>query len=114
MQSERQVTKKGHESKETRYYLSSLGLEEASLEAQARMIRGHWAAVENNTHWRKDALMGEDGMRSRHAGLLANTALLRNAVLVLYQEEYGGQNMVAMQEAMQHNPTLALRLLRAT
>lgn len=38
-----------------------------------------------------------------------NVALLRNALLVLYQVEYGGQNM-AMQEAMQHCPALALHL----
>jgi predicted transposase YbfD/YdcC len=111
--SERALTKKGTESKETRYYLSSLGLEHMRLEQQAQLIRGHWAAVENNTHWRKDTLMGEDGMRSRNAQLLANTALVRNALLALYHEEYGGQNMVAMQEAMQRSPTLALRLIRS-
>jgi predicted transposase YbfD/YdcC len=72
--SERAVIKKSAESKETRYYLSSLGLGQMRLEEQARLIRGHWAAVENNTHWRKDTLMGEDGMRSRNAALLANTA----------------------------------------
>jgi hypothetical protein len=40
-------------------------------------------------------------------------ALLRDALLALRAEHYGGQNMVAMQEAMQRTPTLALRLLRS-
>jgi hypothetical protein len=39
---------------------------------------------------------------------------VRNALLALYHEEYGEQNMVALQEAMQRNPSLALRLIRST
>ena len=108
------MTKKNEESRETRYYLSSLSLGESGVERQAELIRGHWGAVENNTHWRRDALMGEDGMRSRKPSLLANVALLRNALLSLYQWEYAGQNMVALQEAMQRSPSLALHLLRST
>jgi predicted transposase YbfD/YdcC len=113
VQSERLETRKEKQSEETRYYLSSLGHGETKGERFAQLIRRHWGAVENNTHWRKDALMGEDRMRSRNAELLANVALLRDALLALRAEHYGGQNMVAMQEAMQRTPTLALRLLRS-
>jgi predicted transposase YbfD/YdcC len=113
VRSERAVIKKGGQSTQMRHYLSSLGREEMEVQKQARLVREHWGAVENNTHWRKDALMGEDGMRSRKATLLANVALLRNALLALRATHYGGQNMVAMQEAMQRTPSLALSLLRS-
>jgi hypothetical protein len=53
--------------------------------------------------------MREDMMRSRNAVLLANVVLLRNTLLALRAVHYGGQNMVAILEAMQR--TLALRLL---
>ncbi len=59
--------------------------------------------------WREKT---SDNMRSRNPVLLANTALLRNALLALRAEHYGTHNMVAMQEAMQRSPSLALRLLR--
>ena len=114
MRSKRRVQKQNDRSEETRYYLSSLGIEEVRLEKQAGLIRGHWGAVENNTHWRRDTLMGEDGMRSRNPVLLANVALMRNALLALHEREYGGHNMVSVQERMHRSPSLALRLLRAT
>ena len=52
VRSERHQTKKNEQSEETRYYLSSLGPEQMRLEKQAQVIRGHWGAVENNTHYR--------------------------------------------------------------
>ena len=100
-------------SQETRYYLSSQAPWEITCEKMARMIRGHWGSVEINTHWRRDVLMGEDGTRSRSAGLIVNLALLRNALLTLMAEELGGQNQVAFKEAVQRRPSLALRLLRS-
>jgi len=114
VQSWRRVTRKNEESRETRHYLSSLDIGDAPLQRQAELIRGHWGAVENNTHWRRDTLMGEDGMRSRKPVLLSNVALLRNALLSLCAWEYGGHNMVSLQETMHRSPRLALRLLRAT
>ena len=36
------------------------------------LIRGHWGGVEVRNHWRRDALLGEDGSRSRKAVLSAS------------------------------------------
>jgi len=113
VQSERLQVNKGISSTETRYYISSLAREEAGEEKLAGLIRGHWGAVENRTHWKRDALMGEDGMRSREPVLLANVALIRNALLTMHAAHYEGRNLVELSEAMHRRPALALHLIRA-
>lgn len=45
------------------------------------LIRGHWGGVEIRNHWRRDACLGEDKTRSRNPHIVANLALLRNALL---------------------------------
>lgn len=113
VESWREETGKKRASHETRYYPSSQAHGEITREKIARMIRGHWGSVEINTHWRRDVLMGEDGTRSRRAGLIVNVALLRNVLLTLMADELGGKNQVAFKEAVQRRPSLALRLLRS-
>ena len=113
VESERTQMKSGQSSKETRYYLSSLEAGERSAQEMARHIRGHWAAVEIRTHWKRDVLMGEDATRSRNPELLANLALMRNALLALHAEHYPGSNLVELQESVQRLASLSLRLLRS-
>jgi predicted transposase YbfD/YdcC len=110
---QRQPTRENTATEETSYYLSSHAPDEITSEKMGRLIRGHWSAVENNTHWRRDHLMGEDGTRSRQAILIVNLALLRNALLALMADELRGQNQVAFKEQVQRRPALALRLLRS-
>ena len=50
------------------------------------LIRGHSGGVEIRNHWRRDALMGGDGSRSRDANLLANVAVLRSALLPILSD----------------------------
>ena len=112
VQSERMILKSGKASVETRYYLSSLG-EETPPGRLASHIRSHWGAVEINTHWKRDTLMGEDGTRSRRPVLIANLALMRNALLTLLSEHDPGGNLVQTQEMVQRTASLALRILRS-
>ena len=112
MQRRRTLTKTNKTSNETSYYLSSLGAE-TTARRLGELIRGHWGAVENRTHWKKDALMGEDGTRSRNETLLANMTLIRSAILALHAERNEGRNMVEQAEEMSRRPSLSLRLIRA-
>ena len=52
------------------------------------LVRGHWGGVEIRNHWRRDAVRGEDRSRTRHPGLLASLALLRNPRLALLPEHF--------------------------
>ena len=113
VESERQVTKKNTSGTDTRYYNSSLGQDEITAEKMGERIRGHWASVENGTHWRRDVLLGEDGTRSRNAMLLGNLALMRNVLLALHEQHYPGRNLMELIEAVQRRPALALHLIRS-
>jgi predicted transposase YbfD/YdcC len=71
---------------EDRYYLSSREATRAPLQEWGEWVRGHWS-VENKTHWRKDATLGEDRTRTRKPWIMGNLILLRNLVLHFYEKE---------------------------
>jgi predicted transposase YbfD/YdcC len=96
---------------EIRYYVSSLDPGELTPSGWHRLIRGHWAGVENRNHWRRDVLMGEDRSRSRNTRLLTNLALLRNALLRLLPHSFPGESVPVIRERLQSNPALALDTL---
>src|SRR5439155_12010162 len=73
---------------ESHYYLSSALPEQYRPAQWLALIRGHWAGVEVRNHWRRDVLFREDGSRSRNPNLLANMALIRNALLPLLAEHF--------------------------
>lgn len=85
---ERQKLRKGkviESSEEYSFYASSLCIDEYSAQQIADMIRGHWAACEIGSHYRRDVTLGEDASLVRHA---AHTmAILRNLVLGLFELE---------------------------
>ena len=91
VRSQRTIKKTGQSSTESRYYLSSGEPGDHRAEQWLGLIRGHWGGVEVRNHWRRDAVLGEDGSRSRNASLLANVALLRNALLGLLAEHHPDQ-----------------------
>lgn len=113
IRSVRTVKATGVTTTEWRFYLSSQDPEEHGHEQWINLIRGHWAGVENRNHWRRDALWGEDRTRSRKPNIVGNLALLRSALVQLFNEHYPDQAHSALREAFAANPSLALNLVRA-
>lgn len=98
---------------EDSYYLSSLTPEQMSPEKAMQLIRGHWAGCEIRNHWRKDAILFEDGTRSKNRNITCNLAVLRNLVLhrfVQHQETYA--SLPAFVEEVAANSAFAMRLLK--
>jgi predicted transposase YbfD/YdcC len=112
LRSERTVKKTGVSSTESRYYLSSAPSLEYRPEGWLSLIRGHWGGVENRNHWRRDALMGEDRSRSRNANLLANLALIRNALLAIMPDHLDALTLPALRESLHSKPSRCYALLR--
>jgi len=69
------------------YYASSLSLEERDDAAIGAIIRSHWSAIENGTHYRRDVTLGEDACRTAHRSGAALLASLRNLTNGLYELE---------------------------
>jgi len=55
------------------------------------LIRGHWSAIENGTHYRRDVTLGEDANRTANRNGAAVLATLRNLANGIYelQQERG-------------------------
>jgi hypothetical protein len=49
------------------------------------LIRGHWSAIENGTHYRRDVTLGEDANRTANRQGAAVLASLRNLANGLYE-----------------------------
>ena len=49
-------------------YASSLALNEYDDAAILGIIRDHWSAIENGTHYRRDVSLGEDRSEERRVG----------------------------------------------
>ena len=72
----------GKETKETRYYISSLGM---GVKQFARAIRSHWG-IENGCHWSLDMIYREDESRIREPNLRENFAWLNRFTLSLLKQ----------------------------
>ena len=73
------VWKKGKETKETRYYISSLALDASRLNEIARK---HWS-IENQLHWSLDVLFNEDKACIRNDNAAEKDILCKWAMAVL-------------------------------
>jgi predicted transposase YbfD/YdcC len=76
-------------------YATSLALDERDEAQLMALIRSHWSAIENGTHYRRDVTLGEDACRtaSRHgAAVLASLRNLANGLYELQKEQ--GQTTV--------------------
>jgi len=111
LRNSRTVKKSGQTSTEPHYYLSSALPGDYQPAQWIQLIRGHWAGVEIRNHWRRDALMGEDGSRSRNPNLLANMALLRSGLLALLADHFTGQSLPQIREQLAARSALSLALL---
>lgn len=61
------------------YYITDLC---ETAQALAELIRGHWS-IENQLHWPKDMVLGEDSARYRTGDSSANWSFVRNIVINL-------------------------------
>jgi predicted transposase YbfD/YdcC len=111
LRSQRTIKKTGQTTTESRYYLSSAPARDYAPGQWLEWIRGHWGGVEVRNHWRRDALMGEDASRSRHAALLANLALIRNALLQVLSPALEEQSLPQLRESLHSHPARCLALL---
>ena len=71
-------------------YATSLALQEHDDAAMLAIIRGHWSAIENGTHYRRDVTLGEDANRTANrqgAAVLASLRNLANGVYELQKEQ---------------------------
>jgi predicted transposase YbfD/YdcC len=73
----------GKQSRETRYYISSL---EGDATQGLRSVRGHWG-IENKVHWVLDIAFREDDSRIRKGNGARNFAVLRHIALNLLRRE---------------------------
>lgn len=73
----------GHVTVESRYYISSMANEAATI---LKAVRSHWG-IENALHWVLDVAMGEDDSRIRKEHVPENMALLRRIALSLLKQE---------------------------
>ena len=113
VRSEATIKKTGKTIPESRYYVSSAEPAERTPEQWQDLVRGHWGGVEIRNHWRRDAIWGEDGSRTRDATALANLALLRNALLALLPEHYAEVSLPEIHEQLHSDPAECLRLIRS-
>jgi hypothetical protein len=65
---------------ETAYGITSLTPSEAGAERLLKLNRAHWS-IENNVHWVRDVVFGEDASRVRKASSPQLLAALRNSLL---------------------------------
>ncbi len=84
-------TRPGHQTLETRYYISSL---EVSVKLFAHAIRSHWA-IETSCHWSLDMTYREDESRLRQPYLRENFAWLNRFTLSLLKQ-HPSKDSVAM------------------
>jgi predicted transposase YbfD/YdcC len=70
------------EQRETVFAITSLTPQQASADRLLELARGHWG-IENEVHWVKDVVLGEDACRVRTQAGPQILSGLRNAVLRL-------------------------------
>jgi predicted transposase YbfD/YdcC len=70
-------------------YASSLSLQQQDDATMLALIRAHWSAIENGTHYRRDVTLGEDACRTasrKGAAVLASLRNLANGVFEIQKE----------------------------
>lgn len=77
--------KKEKPSDEIGYYVSSLFYSESTEDQMHEIIRGHWAAIENGIHYRRDVSFGEDKCRIAKKKAAHAMASLRNLAIGTYE-----------------------------
>lgn len=85
------------EQRETVFAITSLEPRRASAGRLLELARGHWG-IENEVHWVKDVVLGEDGCRVRTGSGPQVLSGLRNAALRLLH----GNGLSQIASALRH------------
>lgn len=72
---------------EIAYYATSLSHRQYPDQELLKIIRDHWAAIENGSHYRRDHTFGEDTCQTSKRGAVQVLAALRNLAIGLYELE---------------------------
>ena len=67
------------------YYVTSVAERELTDAQLLEVIRGHWSAIENGVHHRRDVSFGEDACRVTQRSAAQALATLRNLAIGLYE-----------------------------
>ncbi len=77
----------GPASVEIGYYAPSLCHRQYPDQELLKIIRDHWAAIENGSHYRRDNTFGEDACQTSKRAAAQVLAALRNLAIGLYELE---------------------------
>jgi hypothetical protein len=72
---------------ETGYYATSLSQQQYGNQELLKIVRDHWAAIENGSHYRRDNTFAEDACQISKRGAAQILAALRNLAIGLYELE---------------------------
>ncbi|MEO1052567.1 MAG: ISAs1 family transposase [Bacteroidota bacterium] len=89
VQIKRVVKKKGKQSRETAYFISSIDVSALSYNMG---IRSHWS-IENCLHWVKDVTLKEDASKIMSGSAPSILSTLRNGILNIFRKH--GMNEIA-------------------
>lgn len=101
-------TEKGKTTCSTHYYISSMKTKDVA--GLLAIIRGHWQ-VENNLHWVKDVIMGEDRAKFHNYKTFKMNALYRNIVISMIKTNRLGSVKYAL-ETFCWNPRKIMKIIR--
>ncbi len=97
------------------YYVTSRTKDESSDQELLMAIRGHWSAIENGVHYRRDVSFGEDQCRIANQVAAHMMASLRNLAIALYElhtDKQQGYSVGLKSWCRSCKPSNALSLLR--
>jgi hypothetical protein len=99
------------------YYATSLSHRQHPHQELLKIIRDHWAAIENGSHYRRDHTFSEDACQTSKRGAAQILAALRNLAIALYElEQERGHTQVHEFKSWcrQRTASTALKLVRHT
>lgn len=97
------------------YYATSLSQRQYGDEELLKIVRDHWAAIENGSHYRRDNTFDEDGCQVSERGAVQVLSTLRNLAIGLYelQREQGRTQTTELKSwCRQMTGSAALKLVR--
>ena len=100
----------GHETTNTRYYISSLSL---GVKRFARAVRTHWS-IENTLHWSLDVTYREDDSRTRNEHLRENQAWINRFTLSLLKQHKSKDSLAMKRRRCDWNEEFLTEVLTTT